>query len=334
MTLSELQEKPMHKLTVTILAAAALAASKPVDAQDKVRVGYAVQVHQANMMILGEFARKHGFELELVPLRRYADLQLALSTNQIDAAAFGYINVGLMEEKSFRDYRVVAGVFTGGQNLTLHNDVKATTWKDLEGKKLGTAPNSYAELIFKASARLAGADLGKIATVSFAAGGPPLLSALKSKEIDGFVSWEPNNAEAVVGGFGYYSTLSIADNPTRGVNGVLAVNSAFIQSKRAAVLGLLRALVEATDALNADRERYVKVAVQGTGSAVDTVRAAIPRGALDYRLYSKEAVALLKLIHEAKLTQIDTSPAVAKQFDHSLLAEATGKPKSELGGGE
>ena len=163
----------MRKLTITTLVAAALAAATPADAQDKVRVGYAVQVHQANMMILGEFARKHGFELELVPMRRYADLQLALSTNQIDAAAFGYINVGLMEEKNFRDYRVVAGVFTGGQNLTLHNDVKATTWKDLEGKKLGTAPNSYAELIFKASARLAGADLGKITTVSFAAGGPP-----------------------------------------------------------------------------------------------------------------------------------------------------------------
>ena len=72
--------------------------------------------------------------------------------------------------------------------------------------------------------------------------------------------------------------------------------------------------------------------MQGTGSAADIVRAAIPRGALDYRLYSKEAVALLKLIHEAKLTQIDTSPAVAKQFDYSLLAEATGKPKSQLGG--
>jgi len=322
----------MRKVAVMSLVVAALAVASGANAQDKVRVGYAVQVHQANMMILGEFASKHGFVLELVPLRRYADLQLALTTNQIDAAAFGYINVGLMEEKSFRDYRVIAGVFTGGQNLTLHNDVKAATWKDLEGKKLATAPNSYAELIFKASARLAGADLGKIPTVSFAAGGPPMLSALKSKEIDGFVSWEPNNADAVVGGFGYYSTLSIADNPTRGVNGVLAVNSAFIQSKRAAVLGLLRAVIDATDALNADRERYVKVAVQGTGSSPDIVRAAIPRGALDYKLYQKEAVALLKLIHEAKLTQIDTSPAVAKQFDYSLLAEVTGKPKNQLGG--
>jgi ABC-type nitrate/sulfonate/bicarbonate transport system substrate-binding protein len=321
----------MCKLLMTIVAIA-LAMATQAGAAEKVRFAYAIQVHQANMMILGEHARKHGVELEVVPMRRYADLQLALMTNQVDVAVMGYINVGLMEEKSFRDYRVIAGVFTGGQNLTLAKDVKATTWKDLEGKKLGTAPNSYAELIFKASARLGGADLAKIATVSFAAGGPPLLSALKSREIDGFVSWEPNNADAAVGGFGYYSSLDIADNPTRGVNGVMVVNSSFLQSKRTAVLGVVRAAVEATDALNADRERYVQIAVKGTGSTPEVVREAIPHGALDYKLYAKEGIALLKMIHEAKITQTDTSPAIDKQFDYSLLTEATGKPKDQLGG--
>jgi ABC-type nitrate/sulfonate/bicarbonate transport system substrate-binding protein len=314
------------------VVAAMLAMATHAGAAEKVRFAYAIQVHQANMMILGDYARKHGVELEVVPMRRYADLQLALMTNQVDVAVMGYINAGLMEEKNFRDYRVIAGVFTGGQNLTLAKDVKATTWKDLEGRKLGTAPNSYAELIFKASAKLGGADLAKIPTVSFTAGGPPLLSALKNREIDGFVSWEPNNAEAAVGGYGYYSSLDIADNPTRGVNGVAVVNSSFLQSKRAAVLGVVRAVVEATDALNANRERYVQVAVQGTGSSPEVVREAIPHGALDYKLYAKEGVALLKLIYEAKITQIDTSPAVDKQFDHSLLMEATGKPKDQLGG--
>jgi ABC-type nitrate/sulfonate/bicarbonate transport system substrate-binding protein len=322
----------MRKLMMTSVVAATLAVTAHADAAQKVRFAYAIQVHQANMMILGEYARKHGVDLEIIPMRRYADLQLALMTNQVDVAVMGYINAGLMEEKNFRDYRVIAGIFTGGQNLTLAKDLKATTWKDLEGRKLGTAPNSYAELIFKASAKLGGADLAKIETVSFTAGGPPLLSALKTREIDGFVSWEPNNADAAVGGFGYYSTLDIANNPTRGVNGVLVVNSSFLQSKRAAVVGVVRAVVDATDALNADRERYVQVAVQGTGSPAQVVREAIPRGALDYKLYTKEGIALLKLIHEAKITQIDTSPAVDKQFDHSLLSEATGKPENQLGG--
>src|SRR5262249_55992042 len=117
----------MRKLKAVMLVAAAFAVASEANAQEKVRVGYAVQVHQANMMILGEFASKHGFVLELVPLRRYADLQLALTTNQIDAAAFGYINVGLMEEKSFRDYRVIAGLFTAGPNPTLHHPLQPPT---------------------------------------------------------------------------------------------------------------------------------------------------------------------------------------------------------------
>ena len=283
------------------------------------------------MMVLQDYAKKYGVELEPVPMRRYADQQLALMTNQVDVAVVGYINVGLMEEKGFRDYRAISGVFTGGQNLTLAKDIKAKTWKDLEGLKVGTAPNSYSELLFKASARLGGADLSKIQTVSFAAGGPPLLATLKSRQIDGFVSWEPNNADAAVAGDGYYSSLDIGDNPTRNVNGLLAVNSAFLQAHRPAVLGVVRAAIDATNALNQDRNKYIEVAIKATGSSLEVVKEAIPRGKLDYNLYAKEAKALLKMVYDAKLTQIDTSGAVDKQFDYSLLMEAAGKPKNQLG---
>jgi ABC-type nitrate/sulfonate/bicarbonate transport system substrate-binding protein len=237
-----------------------------------------------------------------------------------------------MEEKNFYDYRVIAGVFNGGQSLTLAKDVNATKWKDLEGLTIGTAPNSYAELLFKASAKLGGADLSKIKTVSFAAGGPPLLSALKNRQIDGFVSWEPNNADASLSGDGYYSTLDIGDNPTGHINGVTTVNSNFLKANRAAAVGVVRAVVDATNALNQDSNKYAEVAIKGTGSSPAVVKEAIPRGKLDYKLYAKQTKALLSMLYEAKITQTDTSGAVDKQFDYSLLTEATGKPKSELGG--
>jgi len=223
-------------------------------------------------------------------------------------------------------------VFAGGQSLTLAKDIKPKTWKDLEGLTLGTAPNSYAELLFKTSARLAGADLSKIKTVSFAAGGPPMLSALKNRQIDGFVSWEPNNADAAVAGDGYYSTLDIGDNATKHINGTLTVNSNFLKDHRAAVVGVVKALVDATNELNKNNAEYVQVAVKGTGSSMDVVKEAIPRGRLDYKLYEKEAKALLNLIAQAKMTQTDTSGAVDRQFDYSLLTEATGQSKRQLGG--
>ena len=322
----------MRKLTLAAVLIGALGAASQGQAADKVRFAYAVQVHQANMMIIQDYAKKYGVELEIVPMRRYADLQLALMTNQVDVAVMGYVNVGLMEEKNFRDFRAIAGVFNGGQSLTLAKGVNATKWKDLEGLTLGTAPNSYAELLFKASARLGGADLSKIKTVSFAAGGPPLLSALKNRQIDGFVSWEPNNADASLSGDGYYSTLDIGDNPTGHINGVMTVNSNFLQANRGAVVGVVRAAVDATNALNQDINRYTEVAIKGTGASPTVVKEAIPRGKLDYMLHAKQAKALLAMLHEAKITQVDTSGAVDKQFDYSLLSEATGRPKSELGG--
>jgi ABC-type nitrate/sulfonate/bicarbonate transport system substrate-binding protein len=322
----------MRKFTLVASFIAAVGMVTQSQGADKVRFAYAVQVHQANMMILQGYAKKYNVELEIVPMRRYADLQLALMTNQVDVAVVGYINIGLMEEKNFKEYRAVAGVFDGGQSLTLRKDVKATKWKDLEGLTLGTAPNSYAELLFKTTATLGGADISKIKTVSFAAGGPPMLSALKEKQIDGFVSWEPNNADAAVAGDGYYSSLDIGDNPTKHVNGVLAVNQSFLQSHRAAVLGVVRAAIDATNDLNNNKDKYAEVAQQGTGSSLQVVKEAIPHGVLDYQLHAKEAKALLRLIAEAKMTKTDTSGAIDRQFDYSLLTEATGKTKSQVGG--
>jgi hypothetical protein len=95
---------------------------------------------------------------------------------------------------------------------------------------------------------------------------------------------------------------------------------------------VVRALVEATDALSQDRNKFIEVAMNGTGSQLDVVKEAVPRGKVDYRLYSKEAKALMGMLYQAKLTQVDATPAVDKQFDYSLLEEATGKPKNQLGG--
>jgi ABC-type nitrate/sulfonate/bicarbonate transport system substrate-binding protein len=321
----------MRTIAIGIVIAAAFASGDAATAAERVRFAYAAQVHQANMMVLDQYARNHGIELEVVPMRRYADIQLALMTNQIDAAVLGYVNIGLMEEKGFRDYRVIAGAFTGGFGITLANGVKASAWKHLEGLKLGTAPNSEADLLFKSTASLGGADLSKIQLVSFTACGPPMLAALKSREIDGFICWEPNNAEAALGKYGYYSSLDITAS-TRGINGLIAINAAYLQSKRAAAVNFVRAVVDATNALNSDFDRYTDIAVRGTGSAREFVREAIPRGALDYRLYAKEAKVLLQLVYEAKITGIDTSPAVDRQFDYSVLMEVTGQTKAKLGG--
>ncbi|MGB6105710.1 MAG: ABC transporter substrate-binding protein [Pusillimonas sp.] len=301
-------------------------------AQEKVRFAYCVQIHMANMMLIQEYAKKCGVEVEVYPLRRYADIQLALTTNQVDMAALGYVNLGLMEEKNFKDYKVVAGVFRGGQGLVIRSDVPVKTWKDLEGKTIGTAPNSYVELLFKTTAILNGVDINKVKTISFATGGPPAILALRDKQIDGFAMWEPTNADAVLSGSGTYSTLDIGDNPTRHVNGLLATNTEFADKHKAAVTCMVRAVVETTDALNADPKLYQDTAQRGTGASPEVIKTAIPSGELDYKLYQKEGKALLGMMAEAKITATDTTAAIDRTFDYTYLMDVTGKSKHDLGG--
>ena len=55
-------------------------------ADAKVRIGFPVQIHTANMMVLQEHAKKHGVELDVAVMRGYPSIQLALMTDQLDLA--------------------------------------------------------------------------------------------------------------------------------------------------------------------------------------------------------------------------------------------------------
>src|SRR5262245_65823905 len=122
-------------------------------AAENVCIGFTGQIHTANMMVLQEHAKKNGVELDVAVMRGYPSIQLALVTDQLDLAVLGFVNVGLMEEQRFSNYKVIAGVFSGAQNLTLRTGVTANAWKDLEGKKIRTAPNTYTDMLLHTSAR-------------------------------------------------------------------------------------------------------------------------------------------------------------------------------------
>jgi hypothetical protein len=74
----------MQKLISAILALfAGLAILKSeAIAEEAIKVGYAIQAHQANMMVLPKFAEKYGLKVDLVAMRRFPDLQLALTTTR------------------------------------------------------------------------------------------------------------------------------------------------------------------------------------------------------------------------------------------------------------
>jgi NitT/TauT family transport system substrate-binding protein len=314
---------------VGLLAVSALAAPTiPV-----VKVGTLYQTHSASTFdpFLPDLARRRGIEVQVIPFRRYAEVQIALATGQIDVGAFGYANIPIMAEQGVRNVQIIAGQSRGGQGITLRAGLTVRTWKDLEGLRLGSAPNSTVENMVKVAMRENGADWGKVRWVAFSTMGPEVLQALKTGAIDGFVGWEPARAAAAVEGYGTYAALRLEDTPLRNVNGLIGAHTGFLTRAPDAAIRFLQSYVEATETLAANPEAWAQLAVSKTGASVDVTRLAIQHSELTYLMYRDAARRLAAAMADFGLTRGNHADQVDLYMNYTYLMRATGKDKAALG---
>jgi NitT/TauT family transport system substrate-binding protein len=301
-------------------------------AQTAVKVGYLKEPFNINVVKLADFVDTKKVAIELVPFRQFAEVGRALQAGEIQVAAFGYQNAGIFLDAGFTDFTLVAGISSGGQSITQGKGVILKTWADLSGKKIGVPPNSFVELRLKASLKKAGVNPSQVSFVSFPGAGPPMLAALKNKDVDAIAVWEPLNAQAQADGFGEYAGLDLRLTETGGVTSLLGVRSSWAAANPAAVREIVAGLVKSTEHFNKDKAAWRAQVIEVTGLKPDVAELAMGRGGMDYRLMLKEGQAVLKTFAEAGLLKADHSAAAAKHYDYSHLEAVTGKKRGDLGG--
>lgn len=318
-------------LLVTLGSQGSAQVSKSV----KVRLAELYQIHGGQMFdpLFPERARKYGLEVEVVPMKRYGDVQLALATGQVEFGAFGFVNIAIMAENNIQNVIVIAGNSTGGQGLILRKGLtaKVRAWRDLEGLKIGIAPSGAAHNIFRTLAKAKGVNLDRVEQVSFPGMGPEAIQALRTGDIDGLVAWEPTNAKAVVDGIADYSTLKLEESPTGNINGAFAVNREFAAKNPEATLNMVKTLVETTEHLIKNRDEWVRLASAKTGVDPAVVKEAMRHLAIHYDIPERKIKAFMDVLAEFGVTKRNYRDAVPRYVDYSYLEKATGKSKRELG---
>lgn len=296
-----------------------------------VRIASARGVNFVALWGMGPFAEKHGLRIEMIAAMTNADQQRALQAGGAEVATQGYQNPAIMAEQNVTNVKVIAGIYLGGQNLIMRKGVELKSWKDLEGKKIGRAPGTYAQILFILAAEANNVDVSKINLVNVTAAGTAELQALRNGDLDGLVMFSPTTDRGVVEGYAYYPPCCDISSTEKfgGRNQILAANTEFLKDRQTAV-SLLKAYMDAKDYYEQNPEKAIEVAVQLSGVARDVVVEAFKHVTLEHRVDVQTAIDIAKEGPKFGFTKANMSDKVASYFDLSYLAEATGKPISDL----
>ncbi len=279
---------------------------------------------------LTQVAPKYGLNVEIVFLLTYAEQQQAVVTGQTDVGTSGVNNPAIMLANDLHNARVIAGQVWGGQNLVMRKGVDLNAWSDLQGKRIGTAPGTWARVLFFIAARQHGVDLNRVNLLDITAAGTTELQALQRGDLDGFVLFSPTMDRAVVDGYGYYPPCcDIGDVDFGDANSIIIANTQFLNDQDVAT-NFLKAYVESIDQMRNDEDAFVAIGTQVTGVDAAVAREAYRHMRFGYNIDEKAIVAAARLGPEFGFANADYSGQVADLLDYGPLMQATGKDRAAL----
>jgi ABC-type nitrate/sulfonate/bicarbonate transport system substrate-binding protein len=275
---------------------------------------------------------KYGLRVQVLDAITNADQQRNIQTGGVEVGSVGYQTAAVMAEQNIDNVKIIAGMYVGGQNLIMRKGVELKSWKDIEGKKIGRPPGTYAGILFTLAAEANKVDLSKVNVVNTTPAGAPELAALKNGDLDGFVLWSPTIDRAVIDGYGYYpACCDIGATQEFGAgNQLLAANTEFLKDRKLAVT-FLKAYVEGLDFYGKNPDKTVALVAQYTGGSQPILSEAMKHSRWTYRVDIENAVNVARQGPKFGFTKVDMSAKVPGYFDLSYLAEATGQSVQQLG---
>lgn len=212
------------------------------------------------------FFKAQGLDVTLKPFPTGAAMKEAVVAGQLDVAVMGdppALTIGAAGGPA----HVVAqqANISGVQAIVASMAVK--TPKDLEGKKVGYIKGSTPEALFTTFAKTYGVNASKVQLLTM--GQPEMVAAMATGSVDAVVLTGPfvqQAAKAAKGGGWIMSTATTSYLPGRegpkkliAVYGLVVMNDNFLKKDPDAAKRFLAAMAQATDFVNADRAKAVKI---------------------------------------------------------------------------
>ena len=284
------------------------------------------------LWLLPEEAGKYNIQIETVMFQRFADARTALVSGDIHLTAFGPQDISLALGQGAKSLVGVAGVGSGNDCLVVRKGEDIKDWNSVADKRIGIGAGSISWLKFAASVQENGLQYNQLKIVNIVGGGANYLRALRGKEIDMAVVWQPFCAQAIVDGLGGYPTLDHNRSKTvGGLIAVLAVNRPFLEKNRDAVQRLVVSYLDVLDLARKDSTRWSRIYAEKAGLPENVAAESIRTTQLDATLPLESIKRITKFLSDNGVITRDVSGEIGAHYTYDFLGKATGKSPEQLG---
>jgi sulfonate transport system substrate-binding protein len=287
-------------------------------------VGYQKVGHLAPMPMVVEPLEKLGVKVNLIEFARYADTRTAIIAGSIDMATVGPADLAIALSNGSKSVVGLMGVGSSLKYVIGRTGVKLDSWEDLKGKTVAIAPGSAVWFQFAATLVEKGVPYSSFKSVNIQGGGANFNQALKNGEVDAIVTWEPFESLPVIGGYGFFAkNLEYSQSKAVGAElGMMVASRSAIDTKRAAVVRLIWAYLDAQKKLSADPQAFAAAYAKLTGLDLAVAAEAAKPITLGSVVTPNQIELQAKAFAELGVIPKDVSGEIAASWNDDIVKEA------------
>ncbi|MGD8562998.1 MAG: ABC transporter substrate-binding protein [Desulfarculaceae bacterium] len=318
-------------IAILILACAALflgADLTPAQAQTPIRIGYLQSdIHQLACWVAIEkgFYTEQGLKVKVAGIFRAGPEEMsAFAAGELDMGYVGEAPATTAVANGAAKVQVVAQVNTQGSAIVVRKNSPLAKVSDLRGKSAAVPGHSTVQdFLLKKALAQAKVPLPQVKVVVLKP--PEMIGALREKQTDAFIAWEPYPAKAQTMDVGKILITSGAiwkDHPCC----VLVADQKFMAKRPGDVKKMVAAHVKATDFINKNPQEALKIGEKYTGMDAKTVGLAMQNVKYTYQISvegEKEYVQFLSKLGYIKVP--DAQAFVDRFLNTRILKEVLAK---------
>lgn len=321
----------MRTATSLLLLATLLAAifGQPMEAvgEPAVRMSYLQNdIHHLPLWVALEkgYFKEEGVKVEIAGIFKAGpETMSAFAAGALDVGYVGEAPATTAVANKAARVKAVAQVNTEGSAIMVASGSKMKSPKDLEGKTVAVPGHSTVQdFLLRKALNKSGLGLDQVNIIVLKP--PEMIGALRTKQIDAFIAWEPYPSKAVTSGVGRPLATSRdiwKDHPCC----VIVADTGYLKKNLPKVRSIVRAHRRAIEFIKKNPDEAAKIAVKYTGMDEKTVKTATKNVAYTPKLSVEGEREYVIFLEKLKFIKVGNPDQFVKRFLGSQVEDDSTK---------